>query len=369
VARRYRVAVIGCGRPHRSEGATGFGMSHAHVHGYQETGQCDLVAVADVSRENAEAFAERWAKAGADPGVDRSTSAPLPGGPAIYLDYREMLAREKPEIVSVCTWPHLHAEMVIACAEAGVRAVHCEKPMAPTWGEARRMAAACEKKGTQLTFNHQRRFLEPFRVAREQVRQGAIGALRRIEGACGDMIDWGTHWLDMFFFYNEETPAEWVLGQIDARRVRKIFGLPVEEQGLCQVKFKNGVRGLLFTGHEADIGCANRLIGTEGVIEVHNEAPHLRARGTGDAALRPVETKEGIHGSGAIDRAIADLVAALDAGREPELSARRALQATEVIFATYESSRRRGRIDLPLTIDDSPLLTMLEQGEIGGEAS
>jgi len=45
------------------------------------------------------------------------------------------------------------------------------------------------------------------------------------------------------------------------------------------------------------------------------------------------------------------------------LSGRRALRATELIFATYESSRRRGRVDLPLDIDDSPLLAMMaEQG-------
>jgi UDP-N-acetylglucosamine 3-dehydrogenase len=357
VTKRYRVAVIGCGRPHRAEGSTGFGMSHAHVHGYQETGRCDLVAVADISRENAEAFAARWGKcAGAPP-------------PSIYLDYRAMLAEARPDIVSVCTWPHLHAEMVTACADAGARAVHCEKPMAPTWAEARRMATACEKAGTQLTFNHQRRFLEPFRIARDLARDGTIGELRRVEGSCGDLFDWGTHWLDMFFFYNKETPAEWVIGQIDSRRERKVFGVPLEDQGLCHVKFANGVRGLLITGYEAEIGCANRLIGTEGIVEVHNEAPHVRVRGRGDSGWRPIETKDGLHGGIAIDRAVADVVAALDEGREPELSARRALQATEVIFATYESSRRRGRIHLPLTIEESPLLSMLEQGVIGPRAA
>jgi predicted dehydrogenase len=342
LAKRHRVAIIGCGRPWKSDGATGFGMSHAHAHGYRETGRCDLVAVADVSRENAEAFAERW------------------GGPEIYLDYRTMLAEAKPDIVSVCTWPHLHAEMVTACAQAGVRAVHCEKPMAPTWGEARRMAAACEESGTQLTFNHQRRFLEPFRVARDLLRGGTIGRLRRVEGACGDLFDWGTHWFDMFFFYTDETPVEWVIGQIDTRAPRTVFGVTLESQGLSHLKFTSGVQGLLFAGKDADIGCANRLVGTEGTIEVHNEAPHVRVRGAGDKSMRAVKTKEGIHGSEAIDRAIADLVNALETGREPELSAARALRATEVIFATYESSRRRGRVDLPLTIEDSPLAEMLE---------
>jgi hypothetical protein len=65
-----------------------------------------------------------------------------------------------------------------------------------------------------------------------------------------------------------------------------------------------------------------------------------------------------------VGAAIKGNVDALLAGREPELSARKALQATELIFATWESSRVRGRVDLPLEIDDSPLLSMIESGEI-----
>jgi hypothetical protein len=44
------------------------------------------------------------------------------------------------------------------------------------------------------------------------------------------------------------------------------------------------------------------------------------------------------------------------------LAARKALQATEVIFATYESSRKRGRVDLPLESEDSAFLSMLQEG-------
>jgi hypothetical protein len=46
------------------------------------------------------------------------------------------------------------------------------------------------------------------------------------------------------------------------------------------------------------------------------------------------------------------------------LSARRALNATEIIFAIYECSRRRGRVDLPLTIADNPLAAMVEAGQM-----
>lgn len=326
-------------------------MGYHHGAGYAALDDCEIAACADIKRENAEAFAEHF------------------GVPGVYTDYREMLEKETLDIVSVCTWPHLHAEMTIAAAESGVKAVHCEKPMAPTWGEARRMAEACERRGVQLTFSHQRRFGAPFRKAREMAHDGTIGELLRLEGQCGNLYDWGTHWFDMFFLYNNETPAEWVIGQIDCREPNKIFGVKMEHQGISQVKFKNGVSGLLVTGGAANMGCSNRLIGTDGVIEVgvgEKQVP-LRFWGKGETGWREPPLDEGLHGPMFFERAIADAVDALKTGREPELSAQRALRATEVIFATYESSRRRARVDLPLDIDDSPLLSMLESGEISTE--
>lgn len=62
--------------------------------------------------------------------------------------------------------------------------------------------------------------------------------------------------------------------------------------------------------------------------------------------------------------AIADIVPALKEGRESELCARNALNATELIFACWESARRRGRVDLPLMISDNPLEAMVESGEL-----
>ena len=58
---------------------------------------------------------------------------------------------------------------------------------------------------------------------------------------------------------------------------------------------------------------------------------------------------------------------ALQTGREPQLSARKALPATETLFACCESSRRRGHVALPLTIDDNPLQAMVAGGEMRPE--
>jgi predicted dehydrogenase len=196
----------------------------------------------------------------------------------------------------------------------------------------------------------------------------------RLEAACGDIYDWGTHWFDMLNFYNGEVPAEWVLAQIDYRTEKRIFGAHIENQAVVWWKFRNGVHGLMATGPgSAGIGVNNRLIGADGVIEVgvlppqqgEPAGPLLRVRRAGAAGWEVIDTgKETLHGPGYIDRAIADVIDALRTGREPQLSARHALNATEIIFAAYESSRRRGRVDLPLDVEDHPLVDMVNRGDL-----
>jgi hypothetical protein len=46
------------------------------------------------------------------------------------------------------------------------------------------------------------------------------------------------------------------------------------------------------------------------------------------------------------------------------LGAKNALMSTELIFAAWESSRRRGRVDLPLDTEDNPLVQMIESGAL-----
>jgi predicted dehydrogenase len=312
-------------------------MAHRHAAGYEASPDAEIVALADINCENAQAFQAEH------------------GGDRIYEDYEQMLEQEDLDIVSICTWPHLHAPMVIAAAEAGVKAIHCEKPMAPTWREARAMVDAAEAHGVQLTFDHQRRFGEPFRKAKALLDGGAIGDLVRLEGSCSNMFDWGTHWFDMLNYYNDETASEWVLAQVEISGGNTIFGVRVEGQGISHWQYANGVHGLLVTGREPGWGASNRLVGTEGVIEVGAGDTTLRMMNGHQAGWQAIDVEEGLHGDTFFVRAVLDLIDALETGREPELSARRALQATELIFATYESSRCGGRVDLPLAVDDATL--------------
>ena len=346
-----KVALIGCGRPLRTAGATGFGMAHRHMAGYAASGRCALVAVADLNRANAEAFV-----------AEHSPAA------AIFADYREMMSAVRPDIVSVCLWPHLHAEVVCAVAAFKPRAILCEKPMDIHWDAALRMHDVCKEHGVSLAINHQRRFNLPLMKAKALLADGAIGRLVSMEGAWHNLADTGSHVFDLMFFFNDDAPAEWVLGQIEMRGAHKVFGGINAGQAITEFRFQNGVRALYHGGHQhAELGCMLRLNGDAGMIEILFDAPWLRIRRHSQAAWEILDTGENIHDDKAIYRGIADLLACLDTGAVPQLASARALRATEIIFATHESARRRGRVDLPLPPGPCAMLSMLASGELTAE--
>ncbi len=346
-----KVAIIGCGKPRGTDGATGFGMAHRHMAGYAASGRCTLAAVADLDRANAEAF----------------VAAHNPRA-AIYADYRKMMREVRPDVVSVCLWPHLHAPVVCGAARFRPRVIFCEKPMDIHWHHALRMHRVCRENGVLLAINHQRRFNLPLARAKALLDGGAIGRLQRLEGAWHNISDSGTHVLDLMFFFNQDTPAEWVLGQIDLRGAKKVFGAINAGHGISEFRFQNGVRAVYHFGHQhAELGCLLRLTGDAGVIEILFDAPWLRIRRHGQTAWEVVDTGENIHDDKAIYRGIADVLACLDTGAVPQLASERALRATEIIFATHESARRRARVDLPLPAGPCAMLTMLAAGELHAE--
>lgn len=333
----YRVGIIGCG-----------GRGRGHAVGYQASPDVEIVACADPVGEARWNFQEKFE-------IERT-----------YKDFRDMLENEALDIVSICTWPEYHTEMAVVAAGKGVKAIHSEKPMAPNWGASKALYQACMDHNVVITFCHQRRFESTFRTAKKLAHDGTIGKLIRVEGGCSNLFDWGTHWFDMFFYYNNEEPAEWVMGQIDVSRESSAFGVPLETSGIAWIRWKNGLEGLLATGDAALQGPHNRLIGTGGIVELGGQdMPPVRVfrHGADDWEIPElVAVDESIDST---TRSILDLLDALKTGREPELSGRKAMQATELIFAAYESSRRRAKITLPLDVEDSALLTMLEQGEVG----
>lgn len=361
----YTVAVIGTGNPEKSDT---FAIAYRHARGYERLDDVELVGCADIVRENAVAFADTF-------GIEE-----------VYEDHEQMLETVDPDIVSVCTPPTTHADIVADCATAGVEAIHCEKPMADTWRACREMVATCEEADVQLTFNHQRRFAAPYTEAKRLLDDGRIGPLRRIEIGGPDLYDYGTHLFDMAGYLTEQAPVQWVLGQVDCREAERQYGLYQETEGLIRWRYESGVDGFASTGTDGLLSSQLRVVGDDGEIEIgHEDGPPLRVR-TPDTGWKTVETgRDGVWRAqphpvdrvlawlpvgpdtflsdpSYIDRAVAEVVTALREGRASTLAAENALQTTEIIFAGWESARRGGRVSIPLAIDDNPLEAIIEGG-------
>ena len=133
-ARRLRLGVIGTGSI-----ATG-----AHLPAIAALPDLvELVAVADIRTEIAGTVGEAT-------------------GAAVHADYRELLARDDIDAVDICTPEFLHAQQVVAAAEAG-KHVLCEKPIAASLSDADAMIDACERAGVLLMIAHSRRFTPRYR--------------------------------------------------------------------------------------------------------------------------------------------------------------------------------------------------------------
>jgi len=117
--------------------------------------------------------------AGSDAAKTRRIADDL-GVAGAYSDWRELLAREKPDLVSIATPVDLHHPMMLGALAAGAH-VHCEKPTALHRWQAFEMRDAAIAAGRVAGINHEFRFFPARRHALDLVRQGAIGRPRRGE--------------------------------------------------------------------------------------------------------------------------------------------------------------------------------------------
>ncbi|MDK9604737.1 Gfo/Idh/MocA family protein [Lelliottia wanjuensis] len=186
-----RVAIIGAGQV----------ADKVHASYYATRTDLQMVAVMDSRLDQAQAFAERHAIAGA------------------YQDLELMLQEAKPDIVSVCSPNRFHFEHVMAALAAGCH-VMCEKPPAMTPEQADQMRLAARKAGKVLAYDFHHRFALDAQLLREAVLDGTFGeiyvtraqALRRcgvpgwgaftnksLQGG-GPLIDIGIHMLDVAMY-------------------------------------------------------------------------------------------------------------------------------------------------------------------------
>jgi predicted dehydrogenase len=148
--RRFRTALIGAGW------WGGNVLAEAVA-----SGACEIVGLCDVDARALTATRRRLGPLTSD-------------APRDYRDYRELLARERPEIVIVTTPDHWHALPTIAAVQAGAH-VYVEKPTAHTIGESRAMVRAARAHGRVVQVGTHRRASPHLQAARDLLRGGLLG--------------------------------------------------------------------------------------------------------------------------------------------------------------------------------------------------
>jgi predicted dehydrogenase len=155
-----------------------------HAGAYQSTPGFDLIAASNRGEEKLRAFGDRR------------------GVTALYPDFRKLLSDERPDVVSICTQSPEKADITIAAAEAGVKAIIVEKAMATSLAEADAMIDACERHGVLLAVNHPNRFSLMNRAAKTVIDRGELGDLGTVTAhAPGGMLHVGTHTFDLMRFW------------------------------------------------------------------------------------------------------------------------------------------------------------------------
>lgn len=145
--RTLKVAIIGCGMI----------ANVAHIPAYRNLGdKVELVAVCSASATSARDTAQRHSI------------------PNWYTDAEEMLQKEKPDLVSVCTPNGLHKEMTMLALSYGAH-VACEKPIAFTYAEAKEMFDYARKQDRVLFACQVVRYNQEYQFAKEMMEQGVLG--------------------------------------------------------------------------------------------------------------------------------------------------------------------------------------------------
>ena len=303
-----------------------------------------------------------------------------------YAGYREMLDRERPDFVDVCSWHGQHAEMVIAAAARRPRAIICQKPMALDLGQADAMLTACERNGVRLLVAYQRPHHATWLRARELLREGAIGRILQVTvQAGGNLLNVSSHNIRLALFLMDEPMVEWVMGAVERTTDRYERGVPAEDACLGMAGCSNGVTLLIDSSGERGQTC--RVVGSDGLMElgtvvppdeeIPSDAPmympegptarYNRERGT----ARYLNAETG--GWRAVEAPWHDCWAhqcreAIDwvEGRieRPISGGDRGRAVQEIMMALYESARQRRRIPLPLKTRLNPLTLMVERGEL-----
>ncbi len=161
-----------------------------------------------------------------------------------YTDYQEMLNAEKPDIVHAVTQPTVPRHIwVEPAAEAGVKALVIEKPIALRPREAEALADVHEKTGLKIIVNHQRRYLPFAEKLLEFFAEDSLGDIHFIRASTqGEITDMDTHLMDVVLFALKDIPITHVWGAVEGGETYEVPNLQCPENLMAIYTFENGAR-------------------------------------------------------------------------------------------------------------------------------
>lgn len=149
---KHRVAIIGCGR-----------LGQHYAQAYLDYPDTEIVAIAEINPDRRKAVGERF------------------GVSALYPDADALLKDVVPDIAAVVTPTKYMKAAVIACAEAGVKGVSTDKPIAAKLADADEMVKTCEDRGVVYAGGNLQRAMHEVQAAARRIHDGEFGPLL---GAC-----------------------------------------------------------------------------------------------------------------------------------------------------------------------------------------
>jgi len=358
-ARKYRAAVIG----HTGRGNFG----HDWDTSWNGIPNVEVVAAADPD------------DAGRAKAVARS------GAARGYADYREMLLREKPDLVAICPrWCDQRVPMFTAAAEAGCH-ILVEKPLAATLEEADRIVSLVRKHNVKVQVGHTARPMPEVALARRMVEAGEIGQVLELRSrgkedarAGGeDMMVLGTHVFDLMRLFAGD--PRWVFGHVTqggrevdagmARQPGEPVGPVAGDEIAAVFHFDRGMHGY-FGSRANDVRNGPRfgvtLYGSKGLVyipltAVPGEPPYvlLSTAWVSDGAQgqwRRLRAPDGPKNRQEVNGLMArDLIAAVESGREPVCGAVDGRWTVEMLCGVYQSHLSGRRLAFPLKDRRHPL--------------
>lgn len=343
-----KYALIGCGR-----------ISPNHIVAAQNN-MLDIVAICDV---NLTCMEDKFLKFK----LDKNTNQ--------YLDYKEMINTEKPELVAVCTESGKHAEIAMFCIEHGCNCI-IEKPIALSIKDADAIISASIKHRVKVCACHQNRFNKSIQKIREAVDMNRFGKLfygtahvrwcRNHEYY--DRAAWRGSWeqdggaLMNQCIHNVDL-LRWMMGG----DVDEVVGMTdrlnhdyieAEDMGIALLKFRNGSYGII--EGTTDIYPKNLeetlyIFGEKGTVKAGGQSVNVIEEWRfSDLLDDPEEVKAKFHenppnvyGYGH-SPLYADVINAIQQDRQPYVNAMEGKRALELILAIYKSAAEGRSVKLPL---------------------